>query len=164
MLISVYIVSTVAAAVCMFFVIRAWLIKKSERSSKEPEGLPPVMESAETFVRRQDESRANCWNSLISLMEQEKIFIEPDISLESLAARLGTNRTYLSSAIKQYSGKSFTDYINSYRIAYAQELLKQGITLKNVEYSCGFTSSSTFYRQFQKITGMSPAAWLKANR
>lgn len=163
MLISVYIISIIAVAACMFFAIRAWLLKKPERAHGEYDGYEPVTDRAEQFARRQDESIANCWNSLISLMEQEKVFIAPDITLESLAAQLGTNRTYLSSAIKQYSGKSFSDYINSYRITYAQELLKQGITLKNVEYSCGFTSSATFYRQFQKITGMSPAAWLKAN-
>ena len=87
-----------------------------------------------------------------------------DLNLIDLAQRLGTNRTYLSLAVRQFSGKSFSDYVNNARIEYAQELLLKGESSKNVEYSCGYISSSTFYRQFQKVTGTSPSVWLKGKR
>ena len=111
---------------------------------------------------RQDMTITNCWNNLERLMNEEKVFLEPDLNLIDLAQRLGTNRTYLSLAVKQFSGKSFSDYVNYARIMYAEELLLKGESPKNVEYSCGYISSSTFYRQFQKIAGAAPSVWLKS--
>jgi len=113
---------------------------------------------------RQELTITNCWNNLERLMNDQKVFLEPDLNLIDLAQRLGTNRTYLSIAVRQYSGKSFSDYVNFSRIMYAQELLLKGESLKNVEYSCGYISSSTFYRQFQKIAGSSPTVWLRKQR
>ena len=110
---------------------------------------------------RQELTISNCWNNLERLMNEQKVFLEPDLNLIDLAQRLGTNRTYLSLAVRQFSGKSFSDYVNYARIVYAQELLLKGETIKNVEYSCGYISSSTFYRQFQKVTGVSPVVWLR---
>ena len=110
---------------------------------------------------KQELTISNCWNNLERLMNEQKVFLEPDLNLIDLAQRLGTNRTYLSLAVRQFSGKSFSDYVNYARIMYAQELLLKGKTIKNVEYSCGYISSSTFYRQFQKITGTSPVVWLR---
>lgn len=116
------------------------------------------------FENKQELTISNCWKNLEKLMNEEKVFLEPDLNLIDLAQRLGTNRTYLSLAVRQFSGKSFSDYVNQARIMYAQELLLKGESPKNVEYSCGYISSSTFYRQFQKITGTSPSIWLKQQR
>lgn len=113
---------------------------------------------------RQELTLATCWKNLERLMNEEKVFLESDLNLIELAQRLGTNRTYLSQAVRQYSGKTFSDYVNKARIMYAQELLLRGEPTKNVEYSCGYISSSTFYRQFQKIAGCSPSVWLRKQR
>ena len=113
---------------------------------------------------RQEMTISNCWKNVERLMNEEKVFLEPDLNLIDLAQRLGTNRTYLSLAVRQFSGKSFSDYVNYARIMYAEELLLKGESPKNVEYSCGYISSSTFYRQFQKIAGASPSVWLKKQR
>lgn len=115
-------------------------------------------------VKKQDMSISNCWNRLEKLMNVDKVFLEPDLNLIELANRIGTNRTYLSSAVRQYCGKSFSDYVNHARIIYAQQQLLNGATQKDVEFSCGYTSSSTFYRQFQKETGLSPKAWLSIHK
>ena len=116
------------------------------------------------YENRQELTISNCWKNLERLMNEDKVFLEPDLNLIDLAQKLGTNRTYLSLAVRQYSGKSFSDYVNYARIMYAQELLLKGESPKNVDYSCGYISCSTFYRQFQKIVGTSPTVWLKQQR
>ena len=113
---------------------------------------------------RQELTLTACWNKLEHLMNDEKVFLESDLNLIELAQRLGTNRTYLSQTVRQFSGKSFSDYVNNARILYAQELLLRGEPTKNVEYSCGYISSSTFYRQFQKFAGCPPSVWLRKQR
>lgn len=124
----------------------------------------PAGRSTVFAENRQEMTITNCWNNLERLMNEEKVFLEPDLNLIELAQRLGTNRTYLSLAVRQFSGKSFSDYVNYARIMYAEELLLKGESPKNVEYSCGYISSSTFYRQFQKIAGASPSVWLKEQK
>lgn len=120
---------------------------------------------AKTYTEnRQELTISNCWKNMEKLMNEDKVFLDPDLNLIDLAQKLGTNRTYLSLAVRQFSGKSFSDYVNYARIMYAQELLLQGESCKNVEYSCGYISSSTFYRQFQKITGTSPSLWIRKQR
>lgn len=107
---------------------------------------------------------ATCWKKLEDMMNDNKVFLEPDLNLIDLSQRLGTNRTYMSQAIKQFSGSSFSDYVNQARINFAKQLLLNGEALKNVEYSCGYVSTSTFYRQFQKQVGMAPTVWLEQQR
>ena len=113
---------------------------------------------------RQEMTISNCWKNLERMMNEEKVFMEPDLNLVDLAQKLETNRTYLSLAVRQFSGIPFSDYVNNYRISYAQELLLKGEAPKNVAYSCGYLRSSTFYRQFQRVTGVSPSVWLKKQR
>lgn len=113
---------------------------------------------------KQELSIANCWNKLEKMMTEQKVFLEPDLNLIDLAQRIGTNRTYVSQAVKMHYGKSFSDYVNHERIMYAQQQLLSGVPQKDVEYKCGYISSSTFYRQFQKETGMSPKAWLNSQK
>lgn len=119
---------------------------------------------ADDSQNRQNSSITICWNKLEKLMREDKVFLEPDLNLIELAQRIGTNRTYVSQAVRMYSGKSFSDYVNHERIMYAQQQLLSGVALKDIEYTCGYISSSTFYRQFQKETGMSPGVWLNTQK
>lgn len=96
------------------------------------------------------------------LMKNEGLYRRSDISLEMIADRLETNRTYISNAINIKSGKSFYNYINSYRISEALHVLSDehnDIPLKALCEDLGFNSMSTFYRAFQKETGVPPSAY-----
>lgn len=75
-----------------------------------------------------------------------------------MAARLNTNRNYLSSAIASYANTNFNNFINSYRIKEAKRMIlhDSSLTLNEIMYACGFNSRTTFYMAFQKFTGMSP--------
>lgn len=96
------------------------------------------------------------------LMLSEKIYTDPDLSLAAVAERLGTNRTYLSRAINQSTGHSFSEVVNQYRIRLAIQLISDtgsNPLLKNIASSVGFKSRSAFYTAFRNITGMTPAQY-----
>jgi len=92
-----------------------------------------------------------------------KKFLDPDISLESLAKELNTNPTYLSRHINTAYGQNFRSWINSLRIAEAQRLIAEesGLPLAEVGQRVGIPSTSTFYRQFAAVTGMAPTEYRK---
>ncbi|MDE7147413.1 MAG: helix-turn-helix domain-containing protein, partial [Duncaniella sp.] len=78
------------------------------------------------------------------------------------AEMLGTNRTYLSKAINESTGKTFTQIVNDYRIREAIAQISDLETDKPLKLICsdvGFSSLSTFYSSFQSITGMTPARY-----
>ncbi len=97
---------------------------------------------------------------LQNLMEVDKIYLEPNLTLTDLARRLGVNSTVLSYAINNGFDKNFNDFVNEYRIAEVKKKLQTGdaenLTLLGLAFDCGFNSKATFNRAFKKFTGVSP--------
>ncbi len=93
------------------------------------------------------------------LMKTEKIYRERDLTIDKVADRLDTNRSYLSRAINENGGMSFTQYINSYRIDEARHILSEAnsdIQIKVLAYELGFATPETFSSAFKKAIGMLP--------
>lgn len=90
-------------------------------------------------------------------------FLEPRLSIRDLAARMGTNESYLSRALNQGLGQSFNRFINGLRVAHAKKLLKECDTsLLSIAYDSGFNSKATFNRVFREIAGQTPSLYKKS--
>lgn len=89
--------------------------------------------------------------------EQNKIYLNPELSIMDLSKKIGTNRSYLSLIINQKYNQNFCTFVNGFRI---QELEKRMIensdcsTVKLSE-SCGFGSTKTLKRAVLVKTGLS---------
>ncbi len=94
------------------------------------------------------------------LFKEQKLYLEPELSLSDLATKLKTNTSMLSAAINQNFGKNFNDFVNEYRVEEVKRQLKDPanahLSLLGVALECGFNSKSTFNRAFKKFTGQSP--------
>lgn len=100
------------------------------------------------------------YNKLNNLMETEHLYKEQEMKKDDVVAKLNTNRTYLSAAIKQCTnGMSFSEYINQYRLRNAAKLLTTNLDMHISEIidESGFNSRSTFNRLFQDYYGMTPS-------
>ena len=91
----------------------------------------------------------------------------PDASAptkEDLTRAVSSNSRYVSDSINAVAGCSFIDYVNNYRIRYAQRLLyeKPDMSLSEISEESGFSSEVTFYRNFKARTGQTPGEWLAA--
>lgn len=97
------------------------------------------------------------------LFETRKIYTNPDLTLPILAKELNIRPQLLSQFINDNLNKSFTQFINQYRVDEAKRLLKESPQLKidAVGFESGFNSSSTFYSSFKKITGKTPSNYQK---
>ncbi|WP_187696219.1 helix-turn-helix domain-containing protein, partial [Xanthovirga aplysinae] len=112
-----------------------------------------------------EERRFSIKMHLTRLMDEEKIFLDPELSLSILATKLKTQPNYISQYINEELDLNFHDYINSKRV---NEFKHRIITSKykhykliEVAYDCGFNSKSSFNRIFKKANGMTPSAYLK---
>jgi AraC-like DNA-binding protein len=102
---------------------------------------------------------------LTRLMQEEKVFLDPDLSLQKLSQHLHVHYNHLSQIINEHMGKSFNDYINSYRIEEARKKLADPAesqkTVLEIAYDTGFYSKSVFNTAFKKFTGMTPSQYKK---
>lgn len=101
----------------------------------------------------------NIMRSLDELLSDESVITDPGLSLSFVAERLGTNRTYLSQAVKEATGDSFPTLIRSRRIKKAIELISRpdsNLPVKEICRLSGFSSMSAFHSAFRNETGMTP--------
>ncbi|MEG7531218.1 MAG: helix-turn-helix transcriptional regulator, partial [Hungatella sp.] len=77
------------------------------------------------------------------------------------ADELGISGKYCSNLFKKLSDDNFKNFLNSYRIDKAKELIEKNPKIKITDLSLlvGFNSSNTFIRVFGKYTGMTPKAY-----
>jgi AraC-like DNA-binding protein len=96
-------------------------------------------------------------NELVRLLEDEKIYLNPELKITELCRELNTNRTYLSNLINHEFRVSFNDFINQYRVQHAISLFENGmgnnVSLNDMAAASGFGSLSSFNRAFKKNTG-----------
>ncbi len=111
------------------------------------------------------EIRQKLNNELIVLMEQNQKYRNPELRLDAVARALSTNRTYLSTIIREDFRENFIGFVNGYRIKEAKELLSNGaatLPMAEVAEKVGFKSISSFNTFFKKTTGMSPTQFRKS--
>lgn len=94
----------------------------------------------------------------------QKLYLDPNLSLEKVANQLGVSSNYLSQIIN-YREIRFNDYVNSIRIEKAKNMLNDesfaNYTITSIGLEAGFNSNASFYRAFKKNTNISPSDFRK---
>jgi len=102
---------------------------------------------------------------LNQIIDENKFYLNPDITLKDLAKDLHIHPNHLSRLINENFKLSFNDFVNKYRIAEAKNLLtdpeNKNRTILELMYTCGFYSKSTFNTAFKKFTGQTPSEYRK---
>ena len=135
-----------------------WLVRRRKKSRTErPE--PDQAELPEPQSQRERELFEQ-----VSAMMEKGLYRRKGLSIAELATTLGTNTKYISSCINSGAGCSFLDYVNGYRVRFAQKKLQETpqMRLSDIADAAGFASESAFYRNFKAVTGQTPAEWLAA--
>jgi AraC-like DNA-binding protein len=102
--------------------------------------------------------------SLLQTMESDKLYLNPDLSVALLSAHTGIASKMISAVLNQHLQKSFSEFVNEYRVeAVRERLLQPGskqLTIAGLAYECGFNSQPTFQRAFKATLGVSPSEFL----
>jgi len=104
-------------------------------------------------------------NMLTDIMESKALYLCQDVCIEMVATRLNLTHHQLSQIVNQKFDKTFTEYINHYRIAYAKNLLNDSSFAKlkssYIANQCGFKTREHFSISFKKIMGISLIEYVK---
>jgi adenylate cyclase len=107
----------------------------------------------------------NYRNHLLQYMTKEAPYLNPELSLRSLASLIGMQANHLSWLLNESLGKNFNEFINHYRIETFKNLAKNpnnaNITVIGLAYDSGFNSKTVFNTYFKKETGLTPKEFLK---
>lgn len=128
----------------------------------------PIVEKESSIleIEKGQEVDYSDWKKKIDrLMNEEKVYLDPELSLNELATKLKTNSSVISATINKNFGKNFNDFINEFRIEAFKEQIKlpqnKQYTILAVALDCGFNSKATFNRAFKKVTGGSPKDFIE---
>lgn len=107
------------------------------------------------------ESVESIRSRLVATMERDRPFLNENLNLADMAARLKVSRSQLSQVVNAELGCSFSELLRQYRVREAQRLLEDPdllhLTVEAIGYEAGFRSRSAFHSAFKKAKGMTPA-------
>ena len=99
------------------------------------------------------------------VMEEQRPYLDPDLTLPVLANMAGVSRNLLSQAINERTGQNFYDFVNFYRVETAKEYLKdpekREMNVLHIAFDAGFNAKATFNAVFKKNTGLTPSQYRK---
>jgi len=126
----------------------------------------PVVEEK---YRKSNVSMEECHrlaNELDMLMQEKRLYVNPDLKIADLASVLNVSPYTLSYVFNQFLNKNYYDYLNDYRIAEFKRLLNEDeyskYTLSALAELCGFSSRTSFFRYFKKTTGITPNEYVQS--
>lgn len=103
------------------------------------------------------------WEQISFYLESNEKWRDPDLNMTSLSELLESNRTYVGEAFKRNTGMTFIEYITKRRINHVTQTLENNpnTNIQELFNFVGYRQRSTAWRNFQKITGKTPAEFLE---
>lgn len=95
-------------------------------------------------------------------MDHEKPYLNPDFSIAHTATALNIPLHHVQLCVSMKFSKSFPDFVNEYRVAYACQLIRNkenSLTLEAIGEKSGFSTNSNFNDSFRAVIGMTPRQW-----
>ena len=103
--------------------------------------------------------------SLERILQEEKPYLDEELTLGALAKMLPTTDKKLSALLNHELNTNFYDLINHYRVEAVKAKMEDSnfehYTFLAIAFECGFKSKTSFNRIFKKETGLSPSAYKK---
>lgn len=140
-----------------------WQIRQSDKHKVEEEfHLVEELEKKEELTpNAPSEKNEEIVRKVIAAMESERLYLQPDLTLQELSDSLQVQSYLVSQAINEGLNKNFYDLVNGYRVEEARRRLGD-ISHRNakiiaVAFESGFNSKTTFNTVFKKFTGVTPS-------
>ena len=171
---------TVAIVIIAFlFVFTLLIIRKNRQMNEKNTALyrqmkeilhaekpaPDVQKYKESQLK--EEKKQKLVEHIMQVMNDTDAICQPSFTLQSLAERVNSNTSYVSQAVNEHFGISFTNLLNQYRVREACRRMEDHasygkLTIDAISESVGFKARITFTKAFRQNVGMLPSEYLKA--
>jgi AraC-like DNA-binding protein len=110
-----------------------------------------------------DKDYSKTAQQLVHIMEEEHLFLDPVLSLNTLSSKTQLSEKEISTTLNKHLNKNFYNFVNEYRVNEVKQRLLdpkfKDLKIISIAYDCGFNSKPTFNRIFKEYTGKSPNAF-----
>lgn len=130
-------------------------------------GNANIVENVSQEVSQEEkyEKQKNIVHKVISLVEAEKLYLNPELTIAHIADRVGEHPRTLSASINNVCKENFNRFINRYRVEEAKTLLlnkdSEHLNMEGIGMEAGFNSNSSFYGAFRKELNVTPLQFLR---
>lgn len=126
----------------------------------------PDLEVADADVNENPDVLDKLLKKFNKVFIEEQAYLDPNMTMEEMASRIGTNRTYISRIVNMKYGVSFREYLNTLRIEHAKKLLmsEPNSSMVSISGRCGFYGANQFIRKFREMEGVTPTVWRASRR
>ena len=96
-------------------------------------------------------------NKILIEFEENKIYLNGDLTIQDLAKMVGSNRTYLSTTINQKFNQNFCAFVNGFRVKELERVILENpdYVLEQYALLCGFGSVNSMKRSLRANSGIS---------
>lgn len=162
--ISVLLFSNGATTVCEYYAVDD-IIEKFKNCIKLEQlkefVCKALFHASEFFSGKRKNKEEKIIDEVICIISND---YDKNIGLEVIAHRLGISPNYLGNLFKKYVGKRFTEFLTSFRMEKAEELLLSGQkSIMEIAREVGYDNVSYFCTVFKKIHGISPIEYREKN-
>lgn len=138
------------------------LMKRHERTIIESMKISPV----EVAGNGADDIYKDIYERVLEYFEQDKPFLNGDLTINDIVAVVFTNKLYISRAISQHTGRNFCQFVNYHRVMYSVDCFRKNPDLKVTELwsMCGFNTIVSYNMAFKLFMGENPSDWCRKER
>lgn len=158
-----------ANVLVIFSLIHSNIVQGINSTPNEPESPDneATQQAAEPTPKRPpaEEPLPHHIEAVTRAIEQDEIYLDPEITLDQLAKKIACTPRQVSRVINHHYQQNFFEFINSYRVERAKKLLLTQATLPMLDVmdQAGFSSKSAFNRFFKKYTQLTPTQFRQQN-
>ena len=140
------------------------VFQKHERRIVESMRISPV-ESA-SVSPGQENMYKELYERIQTYFDEEKPFLNGNLTINDVVARVFSNKVYISRAICQCTGRNFCQYVNYHRVMFSMECFRRNPELKISELwpLCGFNTIVSFNMAFRLFMNENPSDWCRKEK
>ncbi|RED22111.1 helix-turn-helix protein [Flavobacterium cutihirudinis] len=129
----------------------------------------PILENNKSEEIKESITADNIYFQKLELLcKEQHIYTDSTLDREKVAEKLGISPGYVSQIVNTITGDNFANYINNYRVEAVKEMISnseyENYNLLTMGLESGFTSKTTFYKAFKKVTGQTPNEYKNTNK
>lgn len=158
-----YVVSMACSMYIAYQELFVRLIHKSEEIEQTPDFIEENTNIPTEQIINNEDKNAYLFQKLTTYIIANAAWRNPDLSATTITHILGTNRTYLTQAIKENGYENYNSYINKYRIEEFIRIIneRKSYNYKEAFFDAGFRSKSAAITCFKKVTGCTPSDYFE---
>ncbi|HRZ25402.1 MAG TPA: helix-turn-helix domain-containing protein [Spirochaetota bacterium] len=164
---NIFVIILVAVIGIMFFAIGYRGLLQPEIFAGIPDDLIEEPEGPDQKMSLSPEKAREIMDRVIKVMDEDRPYLDPGLTLPMLADMAGVSRNLLSQAINEHTGQNFYEFVNFYRVETAKEYLKdpekREMNVLHIAFDAGFNTKATFNSVFKKSTGLTPSEYRKSS-